>query len=55
MFQIFINDEWINSVSGKTFPTYNPATNEKIVDVQAGDKVFKAFNFDINCSMSVVF
>jgi aldehyde dehydrogenase (NAD+) len=36
--QIFINNEWHNSVSGKTFPTINPATGEKIVDVQEGDK-----------------
>lgn len=36
--QIFINNEWVNSVSGRTFPTINPATAEKIVDVQEGDK-----------------
>ncbi|RWS20817.1 aldehyde dehydrogenase X-like protein, partial [Leptotrombidium deliense] len=36
--QIFINNEWRNSVSGKTFPTINPATGEKICDVQEGDK-----------------
>uniref|UniRef100_A0A914BXJ9 aldehyde dehydrogenase (NAD(+)) n=1 Tax=Acrobeloides nanus TaxID=290746 RepID=A0A914BXJ9_9BILA len=35
---IFINNEWHNSVSGKTFPTYNPATGKKIADVQEGDK-----------------
>ncbi len=38
--QIFINNEWVNSVSGKTFPTINPSTGEKICDVQEGDKVF---------------
>ena len=37
--QIFINNEWVNSVSGKTFPTINPSTGEKICDVQEGDKV----------------
>ncbi|XP_050411739.1 retinal dehydrogenase 2 [Patella vulgata] len=36
--QIFINNEWCNSVSGRTFPTINPATGEKLCDVQEGDK-----------------
>lgn len=36
--QIFINNEFVNSVSGKTFPTYNPATEELIVNVQEGDE-----------------
>ncbi|KAM7299930.1 aldehyde dehydrogenase, mitochondrial [Ixodes scapularis] len=36
--QIFINNEFVNSVSGKTFATYNPATGEKIADIQEGDK-----------------
>ena len=36
--QILINNEWCNSVSGKTFPTINPSTAEKICDVQEGDK-----------------
>lgn len=36
--QIFIKNEWHNSVSGKTFPAINPATGEKIADVQEGDK-----------------
>lgn len=36
--KIFINNEWVNSVSGKTFPTINPATGEKIADIQEGDK-----------------
>nr|XP_037292015.1 retinal dehydrogenase 2-like [Rhipicephalus microplus] len=40
--QIFINNEFVNSVSGKTFPTYNPATGKKIADVQEGDKVSRA-------------
>jgi acyl-CoA reductase-like NAD-dependent aldehyde dehydrogenase len=36
--QLFINNEFVNSVSGKTFPVINPATEEKICDVQeAGD------------------
>ncbi|XP_033763936.1 aldehyde dehydrogenase, mitochondrial-like [Pecten maximus] len=36
--QIFINNEFVNSVSGKTFPTLNPCTEEKIADIQEGDK-----------------
>ena len=36
--QIFINNEWLDSVSGKTFPTINPATGEVICQVQEGDK-----------------
>lgn len=36
--QLFINNEFVDSVSGKTFATINPATCEKIVDVQEGDK-----------------
>ena len=36
--QIFIDNTWQDSVSGKTFPTINPATGEKICDVQEGDK-----------------
>lgn len=35
---IFINNEWQESASGKTFPTINPATEEIIADVQEGDK-----------------
>lgn len=36
--QLFINNQWVNSISGKTFATVNPATGEKIVDVQEADK-----------------
>jgi len=35
--QLFINNEFVNSVSGKTFPTYNPATEEVIAQVQEAD------------------
>lgn len=37
--QIFINNEWQDSVSGKVFPVYNPATGEQICEVQEADKV----------------
>ncbi|KAL5005492.1 hypothetical protein ScPMuIL_018948 [Solemya velum] len=36
--KIFINNEWHDSVSGKTFATVNPCTGEKICDIQEGDK-----------------
>uniref|UniRef100_A0A646QFS6 Retinal dehydrogenase 1 n=1 Tax=Hemiscolopendra marginata TaxID=943146 RepID=A0A646QFS6_9MYRI len=36
--KIFINNEWHNSTSGKTFPTINPSTGETICQVQEGDK-----------------
>nr|AAF73122.1 aldehyde dehydrogenase [Placopecten magellanicus]AAG09204.1 omega-crystallin [Placopecten magellanicus] len=36
--QLFINNEWVNAASGKTFPVINPATGKKIVDIQEGDK-----------------
>ncbi|GIY90196.1 retinal dehydrogenase 2 [Caerostris darwini] len=36
--QLFINNEFHNSVSGKTFPVINPSTGEKICEVQEGDK-----------------
>ena len=43
-FQLFINNEWVNSVSGKTFPTINPTNGEVITQVQEGDKVFLIFH-----------
>jgi len=36
--KLFINNEWVDAVSGKTFPTINPCTEEKICDVAEGDK-----------------
>ena len=36
--QIFINNEFRNSLSGKTFPTINPSTGEVITQIQEGDK-----------------
>lgn len=37
--QIFINNEWHASVSGKKFEVFNPANEEKICEVEEGDKV----------------
>lgn len=36
--KIFINNEWVNSVSGKTFPTVNPQDETVIAQVSEGDK-----------------
>uniref|UniRef100_A0A8C5CBV5 Aldehyde dehydrogenase 1 family, member A2 n=1 Tax=Gadus morhua TaxID=8049 RepID=A0A8C5CBV5_GADMO len=36
--QIFIDNEWHDSVSGKVFPVYDPATGEQICEVQEADK-----------------
>ena len=38
-FQIFINNEFHKSESGKQFPTINPTTGEVITMVEEGDKV----------------
>ena len=35
--QLLINGKFVNSSSGKTFDTYNPATEEKICSVQEAD------------------
>src|SRR5205809_7894292 len=35
---LFIGGKWQDSVSGKTFPTVNPATGETICQVAEGDK-----------------
>jgi aldehyde dehydrogenase (NAD+) len=36
--KLFINNEWIDAASGKTFPTVNPSNGDKICDVAEGDK-----------------
>ncbi|OAQ58710.1 ALDH-like protein [Pochonia chlamydosporia 170] len=35
--RLHINGEWVSGKNGKTFPTVNPATEEKIVDVHEAD------------------
>src|SRR5271166_5502339 len=35
---MFINNQFVNSASGKTFPTYNPATGEVLAQVAEGDR-----------------
>jgi phenylacetaldehyde dehydrogenase len=36
--KMLINGKWVNSASGKTFPTYNPATGEVLSNVAEGDR-----------------
>ena len=31
--KLFINNQWVDAVSGKTFATLNPATEEEICQV----------------------
>uniref|UniRef100_A0A3B4AAD5 Aldehyde dehydrogenase domain-containing protein n=1 Tax=Periophthalmus magnuspinnatus TaxID=409849 RepID=A0A3B4AAD5_9GOBI len=37
IFQLFINNEWHDAVSGRTFPTINPSTGEIICQVAEAD------------------
>ncbi|MES2788575.1 MAG: aldehyde dehydrogenase family protein [Planctomycetota bacterium] len=37
--QLFINGEWVNSASGKTWSVVNPATGETLTDVALADAV----------------
>src|ERR1700741_2390924 len=36
--KMFINGKWVESASGKTFATYNPATGEVLANIAEGDK-----------------
>jgi aldehyde dehydrogenase (NAD+) len=36
--QLLIDGKFVNSISGKTFDTFNPATEEKITSVQEADR-----------------
>ena len=36
--KILINGKWVEAASGKTFPTYNPATGDVLSHVAEGDK-----------------
>ncbi len=35
---MLINGKWVEAASGKTFPTYNPATGEILAHVAEGDR-----------------
>src|SRR6201987_5912372 len=36
--KMFIHGKWVESASGKTFPTYNPATGEVLARIAEGDR-----------------
>src|SRR5438270_8238577 len=36
--KMLINGKWVEAASGKTFPTYNPATGEVLARVTEGDR-----------------
>jgi phenylacetaldehyde dehydrogenase len=36
--KMLIDGKWVNAASGKTFPTYNPATGEVLTQVAEGDR-----------------
>lgn len=36
--KMLIKGRWVNSASGKTFPTFNPATGEVLAQVAEGDR-----------------
>lgn len=36
--KLLINNRWVNSRSGKTFPTINPSTGEEICQVAEADE-----------------
>lgn len=57
---MFINNEFVDAVSKKTFPTINPATKEKIADIAEGDAVSelknKVFEYPISyTSVTITF
>ena len=39
-FQLFINNEFVDSVSRKKFPTINPTDGTIIAQISEGDKVY---------------
>src|SRR3954451_5448933 len=45
--KLLIGDKWLSSESGKTFPTYNPATGEKIAEIAEADAA------DVNSAVKV--
>jgi acyl-CoA reductase-like NAD-dependent aldehyde dehydrogenase len=36
--KMLINGQWVEAASGKTFPTYNPATGEVLARIAEGDR-----------------
>jgi phenylacetaldehyde dehydrogenase len=36
--KMLINNSWVDAVSGKTFPTYDPSTGEVLAQIAEGDR-----------------
>ena len=36
--KLLINGKWVEAASGKTFPSYNPATGEVLANIAEGDR-----------------
>ena len=36
--KMLINGNWVEAVSGKTFPTYDPSTGEVLATIAEGDR-----------------
>lgn len=41
IWQLFINNEWHESCSGRKIPVYNPATGKLLCEVEEADSVSK--------------
>ena len=54
-FQLFINNEFVESVSGKRFEVINPATGDLICDVAEADKVSSLISYNKEAMLSYVF
>ena len=54
--RLFINNEFVNSESGKTFTTVNPATEEAICNVQEANEadVNKAVSDNLVCANPLI-
>lgn len=54
-FQLFINNEFVDAKSRKTFPTMNPATGKVIAEVAEGDKVMVTCTFGFRYQFKTIF
>lgn len=52
--QLFINNEFVDSASGKTFPTLNPTNEKKIADIAEADKVIFLWISNMLCLIFIV-
>lgn len=43
IWQLFINNEWHESCSGRQIPVYNPATGKLLCEVEEADSVSKRY------------